>query len=62
MKTAKSYSPEQVASLLGLSKQTLIRYEKKGVFPKSHRNPVNRWREYTVEDIGKLKVILKSGK
>jgi len=58
----KFYSPEQVASLLGLSKQTLIRYEKNGVIPKSRRNPINRWREYTTEDISKLKVILKREK
>jgi len=62
MNILRFYSPEQVASLLGLSKQTLIRYEKRGVFPKSRRNPVNRWREYTAEDIGKLKGILKRGK
>ncbi|MCK4520231.1 MAG: MerR family transcriptional regulator, partial [Candidatus Omnitrophica bacterium] len=46
------------ARALGVSKQTVIRYEKKGTFPKPGRNPINKWREYTKEDIKKLKKIL----
>jgi len=53
-----NYSPEEIAAALGISKQTLLRYEKKGVFPKPHRNPINKWREYTRDDIKKLKKIL----
>jgi len=52
------YSGREVAELLGISKQTLLRYEKKGCFPRARRNPINKWREYTWGDIQKLKKIL----
>lgn len=54
----KHYTVVEVAESLGISKQTLIRYEKKGVFSKGKRNPINHWREYTKNDILKLKAIL----
>ncbi|HAH20489.1 MAG: hypothetical protein A2Y00_04845 [Omnitrophica WOR_2 bacterium GWF2_43_52] len=50
---------ERAAQELGISKQTLYRYEKKGVFPKPQRNAINRWRQYTHEDIVKLKEIMR---
>ena len=49
---------QEVAKELGISKQTLLRYEKKGVFPQSRRNLVNKWREYTDSDIVKMRRIL----
>jgi len=52
------YSAEKTAQFLGISKQTLIRYENKKVFPKPKRNAVNGWREYTEDDIRKLKAII----
>ncbi len=52
------YKIEEAAKKLGLSKQTILRYEAKGVFPKSRRNRINKWREYTENDIKKLKTIL----
>ena len=58
MKNQRSYSPEETAAAVGISKQTLLRYEKKGVFPRPHRNPINKWREYTEDDIKKLKKVL----
>ncbi len=54
----KYYNAQEVAKELGISKQTLLRYEKRGVFPKPKRNLVNGWREYTVADLTKLKKIL----
>ncbi len=54
----KYFSVQEVAKILGISKQTLLRYEKKGIFPKPRRNLVNGWREYTLEDIRRLKKIL----
>jgi len=53
------HSPQDVARALGISKQTLMRYEKGKIFPKPRRNPVNNRREYTAEDIEKLKKVLK---
>ena len=58
MKPEKYYSATEVAKILGISKQTLIRYEGKKIFPKAKRNAVNRWREYTLQDIKTLKRIL----
>ncbi|OQX86727.1 MAG: hypothetical protein B6D55_05400 [Candidatus Omnitrophica bacterium 4484_70.2] len=54
----KYFSAQEVAKILGISKQTLLRYEKKGIFPKPRRNLVNGWREYTIEDVRQLKKIL----
>jgi DNA-binding transcriptional MerR regulator len=53
------YKTDQVAKELGISKQTLFRYEKKKVFPKARRNLITHWRYYTREDIKKLKEILR---
>jgi len=55
---SKYFTIEEIARELSLSKQTVVRYEKKGVFPKPHRNPINKWREYTAADIERLKRIL----
>lgn len=51
------YSPQDVARMLGMSKQTLLRYEGKRIFPRPKRNPINKRREYTVLDIQRLKQI-----
>ena len=61
IKPERYYSATEVAKTLGISKQTLIRYESKKIFPKAKRNAVNRWREYTLEDIKRLKKILGRG-
>lgn len=53
------YSALEVAGLLGISKQTLMRYEKGKIFPKPRRNPINNRREYTLEDVQRLKKVLK---
>ena len=58
MSAVKFYSANQVASLLNISKQTLLRYEERGIFPKAKRNNVNNWREYTGEDIQKFRQIM----
>jgi DNA-binding transcriptional MerR regulator len=56
---AKLLTAQQVAEKLGISKQTLFRYEKKGVFPKARRNLINRWRQYTEDDLKKLREIIR---
>lgn len=58
MKPEKYYLATEIAKVLGISKQTLIRYENKKIFPKAKRNAVNKWREYTLQDIKVLKRIL----
>jgi prepilin-type N-terminal cleavage/methylation domain-containing protein len=57
----KIYKISQVAQKLGISKQTLVRYEKKGILPKSPRNHINSWRQYSEEDLRKMKAILRKG-
>lgn len=54
----KYLTAREVAEKLGISKQTLLRYEKIGVFPRSRRSLVNRWREYTEGDIKKLRELM----
>jgi DNA-binding transcriptional MerR regulator len=56
---AKLLTAQQVAGKLGISKQTLFRYENKGVFPKAKRNLINRWRQYTEDDLKKLREIIR---
>lgn len=51
------HSTQEVARILGISKQTLLRYEKKKIFPKPRRNPINKRREYSLDEIIKLKKI-----
>jgi|WetSurMetagenome_2_1015567.scaffolds.fasta_scaffold671368_1 MerR family transcriptional regulator, aldehyde-responsive regulator len=53
------FTAQEVAERLGISKQTLFRYEKKGVFPKARRNLINRWRLYSEEDISALIEIIR---
>ena len=54
----KYLNAQEVAQRLGISKQTLVRYENKGIFPKAKRNLVNGWREYTDNELAKMKKIL----
>jgi len=56
--TVRYLNAGEVASSLGISKQTLIKYEQKTIFPKPRRNNLNGWREYTVEELAKLKKIM----
>lgn len=55
---SKIFNANQVALLLNISKQTLLRYEQKGIFPKARRNSVNKWREYTEDDVRGLRQII----
>jgi DNA-binding transcriptional MerR regulator len=52
------YGTQEVARILGISKQTLLRYERKKIFPRAPRNPINKRREYSAAEIEKLKRIL----
>ncbi|NQT32845.1 MAG: MerR family transcriptional regulator [Candidatus Omnitrophica bacterium] len=59
--TNKKHTVQQVADILGIYRGTVINYEKKNIFPEAHRNPINGYREYTEEDIQRLKSILEGG-
>ncbi len=58
MKAKEYYSVNEVARMLSISKQTLVRYESKGIFPNARRNKVNGWREYTVNEVNHLRKII----
>lgn len=57
--TNRYFSAAAVAEMLGISKQTLLRYEKNGIFPKAKRSPINKRREYTLENIELFKKIME---
>jgi DNA-binding transcriptional MerR regulator len=52
------YTPQEVSRILGISKQTLLRYEEKKIFPRPKRNLINKRREYIITDINRLKEII----
>ncbi len=58
MRITRFLTTQEAVQELGISKQTLFRYEKKGIFPKAKRNAINRWRCYTQDDIIKLRKIM----
>ena len=58
----KKYNIQEIATILGIYKGTIKNYEEKGIFPKPHRNPINKYREYSRQDIDILKRILLKGK
>ena len=58
----KRYNIQEVADLLGIYKGTIKNYEAKGIFPKARRNPINKYREYSEQDIDILRRILLKGK
>ena len=57
--SVKKQTVQQVADALGIYRGTVINYEKKGIFPQPRRNPINGYREYTEEDLEKLRKILE---
>ncbi|MBU0570460.1 MAG: MerR family DNA-binding transcriptional regulator [Candidatus Omnitrophica bacterium] len=57
----KKLNVQEVADILGIYRGTVINYEKKGIFPLSHRNPINGYREYIEEDVEVLRKILEEG-
>ncbi|MBU1112887.1 MAG: helix-turn-helix domain-containing protein [Candidatus Omnitrophica bacterium] len=58
MAQSRYFTVEEIAKELGISKQTVIRYESRGIFPRAKRNPINRWRQYTLNDVKSLRRIL----
>ena len=52
------FTATEAATALGISKQTLLRYEARNIFPKAPRNRLNGWREYTESDIQALQKLM----
>jgi DNA-binding transcriptional MerR regulator len=51
----KYYLFGEVAEMLGVTKRTLMNWENAGKIPKPRRDPMNRYRIYSEEDLQKLK-------
>ncbi len=58
-KGVKKLTVQNVADILGVYRGTVINYEKRGIFPSPHRNPINGYREYTEEDVERLRKIIE---
>ena len=56
----KYYRPHQAARMLGISKQTLIRWEKEKRIPPTKRDYLN-YRAYTEQDIEKIRSTMGLG-
>jgi DNA-binding transcriptional MerR regulator len=48
----------QVAEILGITKKTLKNWLKANVIPEPNRNPMNRYRRWTLQDIEGIRRIL----
>jgi DNA-binding transcriptional MerR regulator len=51
-------STGQVAEILGITKKTLKNWLKASFIPEPHRNPINRYRRWTLQDIESIRRIL----
>jgi len=59
LQVKKKFTVQEVADLLGVYRGTVINYEKKGIFPVPHRNPINGYREYTEENVEEMRKIIE---
>ncbi len=51
-------STGQVAEILGITKRTLKNWLKSELIPEPERNPINRYRRWTLQDIEAIRRIL----
>ncbi len=51
-------STGQVAEVLGVTKKTIKNWLKSSLIPEPHRNPSNRYRRWTLQDIESIRRIL----
>ncbi len=57
IKGKRYYRVSEVCKILGIFKNTLYNWEKKGKIPKAYRDPMSRWRLYSEKDIEKIRKI-----
>jgi len=55
------YRVSEVCKMLGIFKNTLYNWEKKGKIPRAYRDPMSRWRLYSEEDVERIKKISGRG-
>ena len=51
------YTVSEACKMLGIFKNTLYNWERKGKIPKAYRDPMSDWRLYSQKDIEKIKRI-----
>lgn len=51
-------STGQVAEILGITKKTLKNWLKAELIPEPHRNPMNRYRRWTLQDVEVIRRIV----
>lgn len=54
MSKERTFSPVEICEMFGISKSTLLRWEREGIISAVRRNPSNDQRLYTQEDIRKI--------
>jgi hypothetical protein len=55
-------STGQVAEVLGVTKKTIKNWLKSSLIPEPYRNPANRYRRWTLQDIESIRRILSDRK
>jgi DNA-binding transcriptional MerR regulator len=55
----KYYRVSEVCKMLGIFKNMLYNWERKGKIPKAYRDPMSRQRLYSKEDLEKIKYNLR---
>lgn len=57
IKGKRYYRVSEVCKALGIFKNTLYNWERKGKIPKAYRDPMSRWRLYSEKDIDRIRRI-----
>lgn len=60
--TSRFLTSAQVAEILGVTKKTLKNWLRAGRIPEPDRNPRNRYRVWTLEEVEAIRQILREGK
>jgi len=57
----KYHTVSEACKMLGIFKNTLYNWERKGKIPKAYRDPMSGWRLYSPEDIEIIKKLSGRG-
>jgi len=55
IKGKRYYRISEVCKMLGIFKNTLYNWERKGKIPKAYRDPMSKWRLYSEKDIEEIR-------
>lgn len=57
IKGKRYYKTSEVCKILGIFRNTLYLWERKGKIPRAYRDPMSGWRLYSQKDIDTIKKI-----